>query len=84
MEGESLIPEEKPLVKKACEYLANSLGIIEQRWQATVSQTSQHYVTFFDMKEERYVSFYHMEERDRRKVQAIMDEKNLNRITVEK
>jgi hypothetical protein len=84
MEGESLIPEEKPLVKKACEYLAHNLGEIEHRWQATVSQTSQHYVTFFDTKEEGYVNFYQMEEMDRRKIQAILDKKNLNWITVEK
>ena len=84
MEGESLIPEEKPLVEKACQYLANNLGVIEQRWQPTLSQTSQHYVTFFDTKEERYINFYQMEEIDRRKIQAILDKKNLTRITVEK
>lgn len=82
MEGHSLIPEEKPLVKKACDYLANSLGIIDQRWQPVISIKSQHYVTFRDMKEDCIVSFYDLSEVDRRKIQFIMNKKNLNRIQV--
>lgn len=80
MEGDSLIPEEKPLVEKACEYLADTLGIIDGRWKAEV--VCGHYVTFLDLTTNKTIGFYDMAEVDRRKIGAILDKEDLNRVAV--
>jgi hypothetical protein len=82
MEGDALIAEEKPLVEAACHYLANALEVIEQRWQPIIAISSQHYVKFEDTKTQEITDYYSMSEKDRRKVNAIVDKKNLSWIKV--
>lgn len=78
MEGDFLIPEEKPLVEQACQYLANELSIIENRWKPEI--IGGRYMIFLDLTTNQAISFYDMTEIDRRKISAVIDKKELNRI----
>lgn len=80
MEGDALIPEEEPLVAKACAYLADALGVVDCRWKAEV--VCQHYVNFVDLTTKQTISFYDMAEIDRRKIQAVIEQKQLAWICV--
>ena len=60
LEGDLLIPEEEPLVEQACEYLANELGIVENRWKPEIR--CGRYLNFIDLTTDKTVCFYEMPE----------------------
>ena len=76
MEGDSLIPEEKPLVGKLCDYLVESLGIIDGRWQPEVC--GMRYVAFKDLTTNETIGFYNMREIDRRAIDKHIRKRNLS------
>lgn len=82
MEGDSLIPEEEPLVEEACKYLVNALGIVENRWKPIISRADQHYVLFEDLQTDRIIDIDELPEVDRRKIRALITQKNLDWISV--
>ena len=81
-EGDTLIPEEKPLVEKACIILIDRLGIIDNRWRPVISRSSQHYVLFHDMNTDKLKTIDELAEVERRKIHAVIDQKKLNSISI--
>jgi hypothetical protein len=80
-EGDFLIKEEYPLVKKACEYLAKQLGVVDGRWQAIIS--CDKYVLFDDLQEKKTIRYYDMAEKDRRRIEVALKQGKLHTIDVE-
>ena len=80
-EGDFLIKEEYPLVKKACEYLAKQLGVVDGRWQAIIS--CDKYVLFYDLQEKETIRYYDMAEKDRRRIEVALEQAKLHTIEVE-
>ena len=81
-EGNTLIPEEEPLVEKACILLVDRLGIVDNRWRPVISRYSQHYVLFHDMNTDKFKTIDELAEIERRKIYAVIDQKKLNSISI--
>ena len=82
LEGDTLIPQEEPLVEKACILLVNTLGIIDNRWRPIISRSSQHYVLFQDINTDKVTTIDELAEIDRRKIYAVIDQEKLNWISI--
>ena len=77
MDGEDVLPEEKPLILAACAKLVGQLGIIGNRWKPVIIQSghSPYFVDFEDLAAKGEPAFCHydnMPVKERRRVDAAL------------
>ncbi len=78
-DGHDVLPEEKPLIRAACNKLACMLGVVANRWQPVVFETGHapYYVVFQDLTadEEKYYRYDDLSVRERRYMDAVIEQR---------
>lgn len=74
-DGEGVLEEEKPLCEQEALKLAGMLKKHLVDWEPHVLMTGHnpYYVCFVNSSTGKYVTFYDMEEKQRRKIQKLLD-----------
>ena len=85
-DGDDVLPEEKPLIRAACNKLVRKLGIVANRWKPVIFATSHspYYVTFLDLTadEEKYCRYNDLSVRERRYMDAVTEQRLEGKYTV--
>lgn len=85
-DGHDVLPEEKPLIKAACNILVSRMGVIANRWKPVVFETSHspYYVVFQDLtaEEEKYYRHNDLPIRERRCIEAVIEDRLQGKYTI--
>ena len=75
-DGNSILEEEKEIVEALCYKIADALGVIDNRWSPSILETGHNpfYISFEDTETGELISYFDMEERDRRKIELKIHE----------
>ena len=75
-DGNYILEEEEEIVEALCHKIADALVVIDNRWKPYILQTGHNpfYISFEDTETGELISYFDMEERDRRKIELKIHE----------
>ncbi|MBI5591203.1 MAG: hypothetical protein HY881_12045 [Deltaproteobacteria bacterium] len=69
-DGNYILEEEEEIVEVLCHKIADALDVIVNKWKPCILRTGHNpfYILFEDIETGELISYFDMEERDRRKI----------------
>jgi len=75
-DGSYILKDEEEIVQSLCQEIVKVFGIIDKRWEPSIISSGHNpfYVAFVDRATGEVLSYYEMEEKDRRSIELKIQE----------